>query len=219
MKRSLLVSLALVLISCNSTQLIESWKNPEIESYAPSKVLVVGLTSNKEARQKFENKLKNELEIRGAEAVTSVDVFNEANKTQKITESELKALEDNLINDGFDTVLFSKIIGVEDKIVYKRDFDTHEETYRRFKEDYLRYQDVYYNPEYYDEYTIYYAETALYCICPGKERELIWKGYINITDPISVDKTVSEYVNVVIAVLEDQNLINPKILEETNIIK
>ncbi len=25
----------------------------------------------------------------------------------------------------------------------------------------------------------------MYCICPTKDRELIWKGYINITGPQS----------------------------------
>mgnify|MGYP003631046943 FL=1 len=210
MKRLFLVIVVFSLVSCNSTQLIESWKNPEITTYSPSKVLVVGLTSNIDARQKFENKLRNELEMRGAEAVSSLDIF----KTEKMTEIELKELENNLINNGFDTVLFSKVIGVENKIVYKNDYDGYDETYRKFSEDYLRYQDVFYNPEYYSEFTIYHAETSMYCICPLKDRELIWKGYIDIVDPESVDETINNYANIVIAVLEELQLVNPKTLLE-----
>lgn len=208
MKRLLLVILVIVLVSCNSTELVETWKNPEITTYSPSKVLVVGLTSNIEARQKFETKLKDELEMRGADAVSSLDIF----KTEKMTERELKELEYDLIDKGFDTVLFSKIIGVEDKIIYLENYDSYDETYRKFREDYLRYQDVFYNPDYYNEYTVYHAETSMYCICPTKERELIWKAYIDIVDPDSTDKTISNYVNIVIAVLEEEQLINPKIL-------
>lgn len=32
----------------------------------------------------------------------------------------LKLLENDLIDDGFDTILFTKIIGVEDRIAYKK---------------------------------------------------------------------------------------------------
>src|SRR5690554_7391732 len=42
----------------------------------------------------------------------------------------------------------------------------------------LIHQDVYYNPEYYEDYKLYHTETNMYCICPTKERELIWKGFI-----------------------------------------
>lgn len=208
MKTSLVVILLAVLFSCNSTQLKDTWKNPDIDSYEPSKVFVIGLTSNIEARQKFETKLKNQLEQRGITSVTSLDFIDPQFRTEKMTEAEIKSLETDLIDAGFDTILFSKVVGLEDKIVYKTNFDSNDKTFTKFKEDYLKYQDSYYNPDFYNEYTIYNAETSMFCICPTKERELIWKGYVSITDPTSFEKTVSEYVNLVIAVLEDQQLIN-----------
>ena len=210
MRRSIIIIAVLVLFSCNTTQLTDTWKNPEITTYEPSKILVVGLTSNLEARQNFENKLKTELQSRGIEAVSSLDIF----KSEKMTENDLLELENNLINSGFDTVLFSKIIGVEDKIVYRKTYDGYDETYSKFREDYLKYQDVYYNPDYYNEYTVYHAETALYCICPSKDRELIWKGYIDIVEPESANKTINNYVNLVILILEEEQLINPKLLND-----
>lgn len=45
---------------------------------------------------------------------------------------------------------------------------------------------------------------------PTKDRELIWKGYIDITDPYSVAETVNDYVKLVTIVLEEQNLMAPK---------
>jgi RNA polymerase subunit RPABC4/transcription elongation factor Spt4 len=205
--------LAFLLISCSSTQLVEQWKNPDIKTYAPAKVLVVGLTSNMVARQKFEDKLKEQLEMRGAEVHTSIAYFKPTFKTEKLTEEELLRLEQDLINDGFDTVLFSKVFGVEDKIAYTKNFDVYDETFVRFKEDYLRYQDIFYNPDYYEEYTIYHAETSMYCICPTKDRELLWKGYVDIVDPQSIESSVSDYVELIIAVLEEQQLVNVKALE------
>ncbi|MBC8757043.1 hypothetical protein H2O64_20390 [Kordia sp. YSTF-M3] len=206
----LLVLLVITVISCTTTQLIDNWKNPDIDRYEPQKVLIVGLTSNIEARQKFEKQLKDELELRGSEAVGSLTLFDPSFRTEKMTEEELKALEDKLIDDGFDTILFTKIIGVEDKVAYKENYHNYDETYRKFTDEYLRYQDIYYNPEYYDQYTIYHSETSMYCICPTKDRELIWKGYIDIVDPTSIDESVDDYVKLAIAVLEEQQLINQR---------
>lgn len=206
--------IALLVVSCNSTQLVESWKNPEITTYAPSKVFIVGLTSNLQARQKFETELKNALKIRGIEAVRSLDVSEVSFKTQEMVQSEMDNLETFLQNDGFDTVLLSKIIGIENRIEYKENYDGYDETYKKFGEDFLRYQDIYYNPDYYNEYSIYHAETTMHCICPAKERTLVWKGYIDILDPKTNDKTINNYVNLVIAVLEEYQLITPFGLSE-----
>lgn len=214
MKRfSFLVAILILLAtSCTTTQLIDYWKSPDIDRYEPQKVLIVGLTSNLEARKKFENQLKTELELRGSEAVGSLTLFDPSFRTEKMTKEALKTLENKLIDDGFDTILFTKIIGVEDKIAYKENYHDYDETYRKFTDDYLMYQDIYYNPEYYDQYTIYHSETSMYCICPTKDRELIWKGYIDIVDPKSIDESVDDFIKLAIAVLEEQQLINQKIV-------
>lgn len=210
------IFIILIVASCHSPQLVESWKNPEIITYTPTKVFVVGLTSNQEARQKFETELKNALDIRGIEAIRSLDVPELSFKSQELTTRDMDDLENYLLNEGFDTILLSKIIGVENKIEYRKNYDGFDETYKKFGEDFLRYQDIYYNPDYYDEYNIYHAETTMHCICPTKERSLIWKGYIDIVDPKTYDKTIFNYVNLVIAVLEEYQLITPSNLFEEN---
>ncbi|WP_040250100.1 hypothetical protein [Psychroserpens mesophilus] len=219
MKSRISILLMLLLLSCSSTQLVESWKNPDIDSYEPYKVLVVGLTSDETARLQFEEKLKQELELRGYEVVMSFDLF----KTEKMNTAELDSLESQLIKSGFDTILLTKIIGVEEKITYSESYKSYNETYRKFKDEFLKHQDIYYSPNYYNAYQIYKAETSVYCICPTKDRELIWKGYINITDPQaqSIEKTVNDYVKLAILVLEEEQLIKSLPInnqESTNLI-
>jgi hypothetical protein len=213
MKKIILILIVTIFMSCSSAQLVKRWKHPDIDTDEPYKVLVVGLTSDEAARQQFEEKLKVELELRGAEAVISFDII-EATKTDKMTEADLDALESQLIAEGFDTMLLTKILGVEDKTAYRKDYENFDETYLKFKDEYLRHQDVFYNPDYYEEFKIYKAETSMYCICPTKDRELIWKGYINITDPRSIEKTVNDYVRLAIVVLEEEQLINPLVIKE-----
>jgi len=82
-----------------------------------------------------------------------------------------------------------------------------------------KYQDVFYNPDYYTEFKVYHAETSMYCICPTEDRELIWKGYIDIVDPESADKTINNYVNLIIAILEEEQLVNPKDLFEEELVE
>ena len=206
MKILILSMLFLLLFNC-STELVGSWKNPEIETYQPTKVFVIGMASNVEARQGFENQLKSAFQWRGAEATASLDFFDSSVMTDKMNEAQLDTLEAKLLGDGFDTVLITKVIGVDQKIRYKQNYDGFDSTYKKFKEEYLMYQDIYYNPDYYEEYKLYHTETSMYCICPTKERELIWKGYIDVTDPQNVQDIINEYVNLVIIALEEEQLL------------
>ncbi|MBO3115976.1 hypothetical protein J4050_04415 [Winogradskyella sp. DF17] len=209
MRPTIILILLLSAMGCSETQLVDYWKNPDVETYSPEKVLVIGLTSNAEARAMFEIQLKTALEERGFRADRSATIKMLTTQNEKLTEEQLNDLESYLLEQGYDTILLSSIVGTEDKIAYKTNYDGFDETYKRFKEDYLRYQDAFYNPDYYEQYTIYHAETAMYCICPAEKRELIWKGYINITDPRVVSETVDQYVNLVIVALEELNLLEP----------
>ena len=60
----------------------------------------------------------------------------------------------------------------------------------RFSNDYLEHQDIYYDPEYYDSFNIYHAETSLYCICVGKEINLIWRGEVDVALVRQVEEDV-----------------------------
>ncbi len=202
--KSLLV--VVLFVSCTTADLVNNWKNPDIDTYDATKVLIVGMTSNPEARKLFEDKLKKEYESRDITAVTSYEYFD----NEKKTEEDLSAIENRLLTDGFDTILFSKVIGTDSKERLAKSYKDVDRTYRRFKDDYFMYQDIYYNPEYYESYQVYHAETALYCICAGKDRELIWKGYIDVIDPTSVKETVNDYVKLMLFVMEEQKLIATK---------
>jgi len=82
-----------------------------------------------------------------------------------------------------------------------------DDMFTSFSDDYLEHQNIYYETDYYDEYTVYNAETSLYCICVGKERELIWRGTIDITDPENIDKVVDDYVKLIVFALKEQDII------------
>ena len=214
MKKLLLLALIILLTSCSSTELIETYRNPEITEFSTDKILIVGMTSDIKARKRFEEKLKDEYLSRGINAVMSLDIFDSTITSGEKSEEELMDLENKLIDLGFNSVLISKVIGIEDAITYNSTYKDNDYSYRNFRDDYYTNQDIYYNPEYYIKYKIYHAETSLYCICSTKGRDLIWKGYIDIVDPDSTKKTIEDYVHLVIYALEQEQLIDKKEVKE-----
>ena len=205
--KKLWLIIAFVVSGCSSVSLVESWKNPDIVVFEAYQVLIVGMTQNEDARDRFESKLKKEFEKRDVEAMRSLDVFDISFTDSQKTEEELDRVEASLLEKGFDAILFTKVTGSENRRSFIDKVSEWDRYQGRFKDDYLEYQGIYYEEGYYEEFTVYNAETSLYCICEGKERALIWRGSIEVSDPKNVEKTIDEYVKLVILSLEEQDLI------------
>nr|WP_298927376.1 hypothetical protein [uncultured Allomuricauda sp.] len=205
--RKIITLMILFSAGCSSTSLVTNWKNPDIVLFDANKVLLVGMTSNEEARVQFETKLKDEFSKRNVESIRSIDLFDVEFTSSEKSEEELSEVEQQLLNKDFDAILFTKIIGSENKETFRKRMSNLDWSLNSFNDDYLEYQPIFYEDDYYEEFTIYHAETSLYCICVGKERELIWRGNIDIIDPINIDKTINDYVKLVVFALKEQDLI------------
>jgi hypothetical protein len=205
--KKLSILFLVLLTGCSSVSLVENWKNPDIVLFHADKVLIVGMTSNQEARNSFERKMKKEFDKRDVEAMQSLDVFDVNFTDSRRTEEELDAVEQSLLDKDFDAILFTKIVGSEDRETFLRTLSRWDNYQGRFNDDYREHQDIYYEDGYYDKFTVYHAETTLYCICEGKERAMIWRGSIDITDPKNIEKSIDEYIKLVIVAMEEQDLI------------
>ncbi|RAJ16409.1 hypothetical protein [Olleya aquimaris] len=207
MKNLIYPFLILLFYSCDSTQLKDRWISPEADNYTLEKVFIIGLTDHLEAKEKFEKKLQSQFAIRGIEATTSLNILETDVLLKKRTEEDLNLLEEKLLKEGYNAIIFSKVVGIKNKIKYKEDYSDLDNNHKRFNDDYLMYQDQFFNPDAYKEYQVYNAETSIYCICPTKERTLIWKGYIDIIDPENINETVNDYSKLLILVLEEDGII------------
>lgn len=202
------------LMGCSSAELVENWKNPDIVIFDAYKVLLVGMTQNDDVRDDFETRLKAAFDKRNVESMRSLDLFDVKFTNSKRTEKELDNVEQSLLDKDFDAILLTKIVGSENRKSFRKNVAEWNNYNGRFRDDYLQHQEIYYDSEYYETFTIYHAETSLYCICEGKERSLIWRGSIDIMDPVDVEKTVADYVKLVIIAMEEQDLVFHK--EEKN---
>ncbi|APG65172.1 hypothetical protein LPB136_07355 [Tenacibaculum todarodis] len=210
LKIFLLFFISILFNNCTTADLVGSWKSPDIDTLTVTKILVIGMTPNVNARREFKKKIKDEYAVRGIEAVMSLDVLDSNFTFDSLPENQIKIIENILTSNFYDAVLFTKVKGIEDRVVYNDNFERKEYLDVKFKEDYNNHLKIINDPKYYDKYKVYHAETSLYCICPTKDRDLAWKGSINIVDPTSVEETVNDYVNVLILAMEELNLIPEK---------
>ncbi|MCL6267234.1 hypothetical protein [Flagellimonas myxillae] len=207
MKAKLILLSLVLLTGCASTQLVGTWKNPEIVLFDAYKVLVVGMSQDETVRIDFETELVERLEQTGVEAMRSIDLFDVEFTSSEKSEEELSAVEQQLLDKGFDAILFTKVVGTENRRTFKERLNKFNNLYARFSQDYLGHQEMYYDPEYYETFNLYHIETALYCICVDKERELIWKGDFEVTEPNKVNKTIDTYIRLMTTAMEEEDVI------------
>lgn len=213
----LYIIMIVLLIQCNSSELIDNWKNPSIDMFRAEKVLVVGITSDKENIFAFENKLRSQLIKRGVEAIASSQYFDQDFTKQFKSEPQLLSLESKLIRDGFDAILISKVLGRSNKVTLGKSLRNIDRGFKSFREDYYTSQHLY-SEDTEENYEIIHAESSLYCICPSKDRELVWKGAIDVTAPDNIKQAISDYVKLLIWVLSDQDLLIDATFGDTDIL-
>ncbi|MEQ5792127.1 hypothetical protein J4E06_13750 [Muricauda sp. NFXS6] len=197
MKLKLISIGLLLLMGCSSTRLVSTWKNPDNVIFDAYQVLVVGMIQDDNTRMEFESRFVDALKNQGVDAVRSIDLFDVEFTSSQRSEEELLEVEQQLLDKGFDAILFTKVVGTENRRTFKEHINDVDKMLVRFSNDYLEHQDIYYDPEYYDSFNIYHAETSLYCICVGKEIELIWRGEVDVTEPENINRTIDSYVKVV----------------------
>lgn len=207
MKLKLIGLALLLLMGCSSTKLVSTWKNPDNVVFDAYQVLVVGMVQDDASRMEFEDRFVEVLKAQGVDAMRSIDLFDVEFTSAERSEQELKEVEEQLLDKGFDAILFTKIVGAENRRTFRERVNNIDKMMLRFSNDYLEHQDIYYNSEYYDSFNVYHAETSLYCICVGKEIELIWRGDVDVTEPENINKTIDSYIKLITKSMGEQEVI------------
>lgn len=199
----------LILTACSSTRFVDSWKNREITKFDPEKVLIIGMTDNLTARKIFEEELKIAFTKRNINAYESSIMFDNTFSNSEKSEEEIDAMKDELIAKGFDAVVVTAVIGVDDKREYQPGtYYPMGYSWYRFGRYYFRYQRMYYDPGYYNDYRVYHVETSIYNIKEDSNKSMIWVGAFDIVDPSNISATVRDYVEQIVRHLEKEGLVD-----------
>ncbi|MBC2840050.1 hypothetical protein [Robiginitalea sp. SC105] len=197
----------LLLQGCSSVQLEAEYKDPDTVLFHSNKLLIVGMTADREVRQEFETRLQEVFTDAGIETFRSIDLFDVAFTETEQSEEELDRVEEQLLDKDFDAILFTKVVGSEMHTSLVRKLREIGNTYEGFGEDYVLHQGIYTGQADYDGATDYHTETSLYCICVGKERSLIWRSNVLISNPRNPDRAIRDYIRLIRGELKKNHLL------------
>lgn len=191
---------------CSSAKLTEQYKNPDTDNFQANKVLVVGISSNKEIRRSYETNMIDALENENVVAVKSIDFFEQSFTNNQQSLEQLNEIENRLFEAGFDAILFTKITGKESKVTMVDAYRNFAKNYQTFEDYYYSHQQIYFK-EQQERSQVYTTETSLYCICPGKELELLWRGEIELVDANKVNRNIHKYISLLFKTLKENKLL------------
>lgn len=193
MKYIFLLLITFHISSCSSGRIVQQQNYNKSDYFAANKILVIGLTANNELRKTYENELVSSLKKNNIKAIRSIDFFESSFTKKEQTIQDLNRIEKRLLNENFEAILLTKIIGVEERFYPAR-------IYFEFMKSQQTFEQYLYGNQYVhlkqknkkEDYTVYITETSLFCLCPEKDRELIWKAEIETKEnKRSIDKFVS----------------------------
>lgn len=197
---------AFLFSGCSTSRLVDEYVNPETLNFQANKVLVVGLTPDGGLQNQFEFSLVKALKAEKVIAVKSVDFFENTENENNQSEENLANLEKELINAGFDAVLFSKVTGQESKVTLAQSYRNLSKSFQSFS-DYYNENKPDYKNEQTEDYPVYNTETSLYCLCPDRNQDLIWRGSIDIINPPKAETTIKDYVKTLVRSLKKNKLL------------
>ncbi|MDG1572452.1 hypothetical protein OZ410_09005 [Robiginitalea sp. M366] len=201
------IAVILLAVSCSTVRLESSYKDPDVVLFNSQKLLVVGLTQDMRVREAFESRLQEIFEDEGIETMRSIDLFDVEFTSAERSEEELSQVEAQLIEKDFDAILFTKVLGTETHTTLRRKIRELGESYEQFNEDYILHQGVYYDRDYYEIDTDYYVESSVYCVCPGKARNLIWRSVVLISEPNNTQRAIRDFIDLITEELAGQQVL------------
>ncbi len=192
------------IISCNSTQVISSYKDDKVTAKDYKKILVLGIFQQKERslRQEAETKLVNRLKDEGYNAVSAMEDFG-PKAFEKVSEDQLAA---NLKSSGYDAVITTALLDKTKEENYQPGTSRLQPVgifYNRFGRYYSTVYDRVYQPGYYTTSTDYFLESNLYDIKSG---DLIYSIQTKSYDPSSATSLASDNSKKVVQDLKDKGV-------------
>ncbi len=190
-------SAALLVMSCATTQLTSSWKDPDYNRGPLKKVVVFAVHDDAAVRRAAEDQAVAHIPV-GTQAVASYTLF------EKLARGEREKIKARLIEEGFDGAMVTRLIEISKSETY---VPPHTYTipsdprygavphYNSFDNYYSYVQgEVHTTPEFVREDTTAKIETILYTL---PDSELIWSGISERVNPRSAKKVAHELAELI----------------------
>jgi hypothetical protein len=187
--KKLFLPLLLLVISCSSTKIVSSWREPnkEIKINSLNKVLVVALFKSETSQHKAEDQMVAYLNGKG---VQSYNYFK-----SNFNKNNEEAIRTKIKNEGFDGAITMRLIDVDkEKIYTPTETNFYPEYYRSFSGYYYNRWNYSKTPGYYTTTKTFTVETNVYSI---KEDKIIWTALTETTNTEGLKNMTDEIVKTV----------------------
>ncbi len=198
----------LSIISCNSTQVISSYKDEKAAAKDYKKILVLGIFQPKERalREETEIQLVSRLKDQGYNAVSAMEDFG-PKAFEKVSEDQLA---EKLKSTGYDAVITTALLDKTKEENYQPGSSRLQPIgvyYNRFGRYYSTVYDRVYTPGYYTTSTDYFLESNFYDIKSG---DLIYSVQTKTFDPSSASSLANDNSKTVVQDLKDKGVLIKK---------
>ena len=186
--------------SPSSTTIQGTWKNPEYDGPALSKLFVVGVARKQANRELYETAMAEAVRQQGAEAEAS---FVAVGNSKRLTKSQGRAA---IEAGNFDGIIFTHVLSVEDRLEYQEGKTTYAPTSNvdLYMMDYDQRYETINEPGYYETKTTYNIETIVYEAATGKK---LWWAVSETVQPESIDQSIRELADATAKRMKDEGVI------------
>ena len=194
------LAIALVACSGSSSRMIPTYMEESHMGKPIKDVLIIAIIDNQEIRAILEQHFKDWLNAKGVEAIISANVLA-VEMGVKLEKEAIVEVADKYEND---TVLITRIVGMQETEVFSRDRPQYFFNYYGF----YNYGFAYVTwPTIYDEKVTFSLQTGLYDVTT---ESLIWAGESQIKNPKTTGLAIGQVVEMVIKELEKNGLLPKK---------
>ena len=202
----LIIALPVFLLSCTSSQITSSWKDPGTgkELSAFKNILIVGMPNDRQLKEEMENYLSEYLVKEGINAKASFDEFG-PKAFVKMNEDDVTAL---VRSKGYDAVITIALLDKQNEQSYNPGMVNYTPIgtyYNRIGRYFTTIYDRTYTPGYYNNTTDYFWETNLY---DARQEKLIYSAQSKSFDPGSIKSLSKEYSRSIVKDLMEKGLIS-----------
>lgn len=203
------LALLVVISSCSSIKVLDSWQSETANEFKDNNVLVIARTQNKQARIAFEQEMANQMRANGIKATESFRKFPNMLPDEKLSEEKLANFKSFLENEGYDGIVVTVV-----KDMRESTETTQDGGYYAGASYYPSYYPAYYGgfygyyshpmsystfgsyvPSTYTTTTIktFIVESVVYDLAQPEEKQLVAVVTSQIEDPQDVTKNAQEY--------------------------
>ena len=204
MKKIIFAFIALsILVSCTSTKIVSSWKDPgtTISGDQIDKILFIALVKDESFRRVVEDKLVALSHGKGLASYSMVTGNNLSKTDQASITQRLKA-------DGVDLIVIMRLVDVKEETRYVPGSSMSGyggmPGYGGYWGGYGYAAPMYYTPGYYTTDKKYLVETNVYSV---EQDKLVWSGTTSSMNPSKIETTTAEIVDAVIEKMKEEGFL------------